>query len=249
MIDLHSHILPGIDDGARDVNESLALIKQSVTTGVKKIIATPHINIGRFDNDLATIKRSFDALCCEVEKAQLQVELAFAAEVRICPEIMFLAKNKTLPFLGKHLKNEVLLLEFPDSHIPPGSDKLVAWLFAHNITPVIAHPERNRELWQHAYLINEFVKQGCLLQLTASSLLGNFGERSENLAHHYLQANQVYLIASDMHNVKRRPNRMSDAFQVIEKNYGIEKAISLFINNPETIFDSNQTARSFGEEK
>lgn len=247
MVDLHSHIIPGIDDGARTVEDALSLITQSVESGVTKIVATPHLNIGRFDNNIELIDESFQSLCAEVEKQGISVQLAYAAEVRICPEIIMLANSKRLPFVGKHQGNNLLLLEFPDSHIPPGSDKLVDWLLTNNITPLIAHPERNRELWQHPYLINEFVKKGCLLQLTASSLLGDFGDRSEHLAFHYLNEKQVHLIASDMHNMKRRPNRMLDAFNLIEEQYSREFAQTLCVENPEQVFSSNSTVQAFGE--
>ncbi|MDA7746953.1 capsule biosynthesis protein CapC [Psychromonas sp.] len=245
MIDLHSHILPGIDDGARTIEDSIALIQQSIENGVSKIMATPHSNIGTFDNDLSGIKQVFNELCLKISELDIKVELAFAAEVRICPEIMLLAKKQQLPFLGQYEGKNLLLLEFPDSHIPPGSEKFVSWLLAHNICPLIAHPERNRDLWQHPYLINEFVHLGCLLQITAASLLGSFGQKSQQLAWQYLDLDLVHLVASDMHNLKRRPNRMAEAYQVICDKFGTDKAKLLCIDNPDLIFSSNPSIQSF----
>ncbi|TEW56148.1 capsule biosynthesis protein CapC [Psychromonas sp. RZ22] len=247
MIDLHSHILAGIDDGARSIDDSIALISQSVDSGVNKIIATPHLNIGSFDNDLAGIEDVFHHLFNKIIELNITVELAFAAEVRICPEIILLAKNKQLPFLGKHKGQNLLLLEFPDSHIPPGSEKLVAWLFEHNICPIIAHPERNRDLWEHPNLIDDFIKQGCLLQITAASLLGGFGEKSQKLGWHYINLGLVHVVASDMHNLKRRPNRMLEAYKAITEKFDINKANKLCIDNPNSIFISNAFIKSFKE--
>lgn len=245
MIDLHSHILPGIDDGSRTLDESISLIEQSVKNGVSKILATPHLNIGTFDNQLDGITQVFNELCEVLKPLSINIEIAFAAEVRICPEIMLLAKTNQLPFLGKYEGKDLLLLEFPDSHIPPGSDKLVSWLLANNICPLIAHPERNRDLWQHPYLIDDFVEKGCLLQLTAASLLGSFGERSQTLAWQYLESDIVHVVASDMHNLKRRPNKMSEAHEAIAVKFDTEKADKLCILNPNDIFITNPSVQKF----
>jgi protein-tyrosine phosphatase len=245
MIDLHSHILAGIDDGASCLADSIALINQSIATGVSKIIATPHIHFGTFDNNLHTIEQVFNPLCQEIQKAMMTVDIAFAAEVRICPEIILLVKNNKIPFLGKVNEKNALLLEFPHSHIIPGSEKLTAWLLANNIQPIIAHPERNRDLWLHPTLINDFVKQGCLLQITAASLLGDFGERSEQLAWQFLDLDIVHLIASDMHNIKRRPNRMADAFRLVAERFGEPLANKLCCDNAALIFATNNTVQSF----
>ena len=245
MIDIHSHILPGIDDGARNMTDSINLIKQSVDSGVRKIIATPHINLGTFDNDLLTIQCGFNDLINVVKNEDINVDLAFAAEVRICAEIMLLSKSSQLPFIGKFNGNDVLLLEFPHSHILPGSDKLVNWLINNNITPMIPHPERNRDLWKHPYLINDFVKNGCLLQITAASLVGDFGRRSKALAWSLLDNDCVYAIASDMHNIKRRPNLMGVAYNLIEVKYGKARAELLCVDNPNVLFSSNSSAISF----
>jgi len=245
MFDLHTHILAAIDDGARTIGDSIDLIKQSVDNGVTHIMATPHLNIGTFDNSLSGIELVFRELCEKMETLDISVSLAFAAEVRICPEIIPLAKNKQLPFLGRYNGKDVLLLEFPDSHIPPGSEKLVDWLLRNNICPMIAHPERNRDLWQHPYLINEFVKQGCLLQITAASLVGSFGERSEKLAWQFIESDLVHVVASDMHNLKRRPNRLLEAYRLISYKIGQEIADKLCIDHPGAIFSSNRSNRLF----
>jgi len=245
MIDLHSHILPGIDDGAQTLVDSINLIEQSISNGVSKILATPHIHLGTFDNDLAGIESVFKSVSDKIESLSLPIQLGFAAEVRICPEIMLLAKTKKLPFLGNVDGMDILLLEFPHSHISAGSDKLVDWLISNNIRPMIAHPERNRDLWKHSHFIDAFIQQGCLLQLTASSLVGDFGERSQALAWEYLDSDLVHIIASDMHSIKRRPNKMDEAYNLIEIKYGTERADTLCVDNPNTIFMSNPSIIDF----
>jgi len=241
MIDLHSHILAGIDDGASTLEDSVDLISDAVASGVTKILATPHIHFGTFDNNINTIQQAFLQLTTHLQKQEINVTLAYAAEVRICPEILMLCKQNKLPFMGKWQNTDLLLLEFPHSHIPPGSEKLIDWLIKQNITPMIAHPERNRDLWQFIELMRPLKERGCLFQVTASSLLGDFGERSEKLAWQLLDDNVVTIVASDMHNLTRRPCKMQAAYERVVARYDESMAKSLFVTNPNKIFESNPT--------
>ena len=269
MIDLHSHILAGIDDGATSLDDSLALIQGSVDSGVVKVLATPHIHLGTFDNDLNTVQQAFNKLTQYLASKNIapsntalanmtststastetssnninsiKVSLAYAAEVRICPEIMMLANADALPFMGKWEGDSLLLLEFPHSHIPPGSENLIDWLNKHNIRTMIAHPERNRDVWQCPAILSPFRERGCLFQVTAASLLGDFGPQSKALAWEMIEHNQVTVVASDMHNVKRRPSKMKDAFLAIDAEYGVKLAEQLLIETPNLIFESNPT--------
>ena len=243
MIDLHSHILAGVDDGARSLDDSLLLIEGAVNSGVRKILATPHIHIGTFDNNLTTINPAFHQLTSLISQSSLaqQVSIAYAAEVRICPEIMMWAKNDQLPFMGKWQGANLLLLEFPHSHIPPGSEKLVDWLLANNIMPMIAHPERNRGVWESPDILSAFKARGCLFQVTAASLLGDFGERSKNIAWDMLRKEEVSVVASDMHNIKRRPSKMKEAFLQVSEQLDLGAAEKIFSDTPGLIFESNPT--------
>lgn len=246
MIDLHSHILPGIDDGASTLEDSIALAFDALQNGVTKILATPHINLGTFDNDLQSIQKAFSDLTQQLQlqqgqSQQIDITLAYAAEVRICPEIMMLAKTQSLPFMGKWQGADLLLLEFPHSHIPPGSEKLVDWLLKQNIQPMIAHPERNRDLWQFPELLRPFIQRDCLFQITASSLLGDFGDRSQKLAWQMIEKQQTTIVASDMHNLNRRPSKMKQAFDEVSLRFGHDVAQTLFVDTPDVIFQSNPT--------
>ncbi|WP_413698803.1 tyrosine-protein phosphatase [Psychromonas sp. KJ10-10] len=241
MIDLHSHILVNIDDGASSMDETITMINQSLESGVTKILATPHIHLGTFDNDMHIIKGAFTKLTEHLQTSENKISLAYAAEVRICPEIMILAKTKQLPFMGKWLGNDVLLLEFPHSHIPPGSEKLIDWLLKNNIQPMIAHPERNRDLWEFPELLRPFKQRDCLFQITASSLLGDFGDRSQQLAWQMIEKQEVTIVASDMHNLKRRPSKMKEAFEDVKSRFSENVAKKLFVETPDLIFQSNST--------
>jgi len=241
MIDLHSHILAGIDDGSASFDESIGLIRSAIENGVTTILATPHIHFGIFDNDLAMIKQAFNALTTELQKQQLEIKLAYAAEVHICPEIVPLVKKKQLPFMGKWQCADLLLLEIPHTHIPPGTEKLIDWLIKQGIKPMIAHPERHHFFWEFKELLRPFKQRGCLLQVTASSLLGDFGERAEKLAWQLVEANEVTVIASDMHNLSHRSGKMKEAYNAVSLRCGEALALQLFVVNPSQIFASNPT--------
>lgn len=211
MIDLHSHILPGIDDGAKTMDDAIALIEQSIAADVTHIVCTPHIHQGVYDNDLSTILNAYDLLCYEVKSKALPIKLAYSGEVRICPEIVSWVANKQLPFLGSWEGRSVLLLELPHSHIPPGVENLIKWLLKSGIQPVIPHPERNRDIIADYRKATSLKKQGCLFQVTAGAFTNRFNERVRDLAVKMLSDGLIDYIASDMHSIHRRPNDMKAA--------------------------------------
>jgi protein-tyrosine phosphatase len=213
VFDLHCHVLPGIDDGAKSMDEALALIALAEQQGITHMVATPHIHLGVFDNNMSTITAAFELLQQEYALSGGKVKIHAAAEVRICPEIMFFIERQQLPFIGEFDDKKVLLLELPNSHIPPGTDKLISWLLANNVLPMIAHPERNRELQAHPERIEMFVRFGCLLQLTAASLLGDMSDAAKAIAEKWIIEKRYTIVASDCHSVLRRPPKLAQAWQ------------------------------------
>ena len=235
MIDIHCHILPGIDDGAKDIDEALALINLAVNDGVTRMVVTPHLHIGRFNNYLPDIESSFLVLQQAVVKNNIQIELAYAAEVRLDSEILSLLSQQQLPLYGRYNNQQFMLLEFPHSHIPAGSDILVKHLLKKNIIPVIAHPERNRDLLASPDKIEMFSRLGCWFQVTASSITGGFGEECKLLALSYIKQGYINVIASDAHNLKRRPPLLSEARGIVANLFGENTAQQLFYDNPYNI--------------
>ncbi|WP_027856293.1 tyrosine-protein phosphatase [Marinobacterium jannaschii] len=232
MFDLHSHILPGIDDGAETMEQSLHLVQIAVDDGIRHITVTPHIHPGRFENSVKTIKPVFEAFAAEIVRAGLPLSLAMGAEVRLSPEILAMTASDSLPFIGSWQGKRVLLLELPHSHIPPGSDKLVAWLKARNILPMIAHPERNKDIIRDLDKINPFVEAGCLFQLTAMSVAGGFGEEARLRSEQLLERGWATVIASDAHNERHRPPRLSAGVEAAAEIVGEQQALRLVQENP-----------------
>jgi protein-tyrosine phosphatase len=229
MIDLHCHILPGIDDGASDLAESLALLRLAVADGITHMVATPHINPGFFDNNPQSIQQALQLLQQAAQAEAIPITLSAAAEVRVTAELMLAVAAKQLPILGSWQDQQVLLLEFPHSHIPPGSDKLMKWLLQRNILPMIAHPERNRDVQADLSVLNPFIRAGCLFQLTASSILGDLGERHQQCAQVLLERRIFTIMATDCHNLNRRPPKLAEACAIVAK-YTDASYASLLVN-------------------
>ena len=238
MIDIHTHILPGIDDGAKDLTESLALLKLAENDGITHMVATPHIHMGRFNNAIAQIKNDLQSLKLEAHKEGINVKLAAAAEVRLDIELMAMVMANKLPFIGKIADKNVLLLELPHSHMPQGYDKFIQWLAKQNIRVIIPHPERNRDIQSNLYYIQHLKQLGCDFQLTASSIEGEWGESAHTIALQMLKDGLVNYVASDAHSVKRRPPILSQARNTVAQLIGEEQATALFVTNPLQLTES-----------
>ncbi len=244
MIDLHCHLLPGIDDGPKSIEESLAMARHAANAGISNIVATPHITPGRYDNSLASIKPVFDNLKATIKEQEIPLEISFAAEIRFDPVIIDMVNDDILPVLGEYEGERLILLEFPHSHIPPGSEDLIKWLADRGVRVLIAHPERNGSVLANIEKITPLVKLGCLLQVTAGALTGVFKEGPRECAVELLRRGWVSIIASDAHNIHARCPELEPARQEAAKIVGEEKATDMVISCPASIakmhFDSSQ---------
>ena len=232
MIDIHNHIIPGIDDGAVDMTMALKMLEEAQEQGITHLVCTPHMHPGRFDNDLFTIKEGFSRLCEASNQAGLTVQLAMASEVRISDEFMFQLMQGKVPFIGEWEGRSSVLLEMPHGYIPTGIEKLVGWLHQQNIQPVIAHPERNKEIIKSPQKAITLIEQGVLLQLTAGAVTGQFGNHVQSTAHWLLDQKLIHFMASDAHRLVRRAPAMSEAYKAVSEHYGETLAKELTVDHP-----------------
>lgn len=238
MYDLHNHLLPGIDDGAKDLHTAIELAQLAVDDGITHMVCTPHIHPGRYENTPQTISQALSKFATRLKELDIPLNVAAGAEIRIGPEILQKIPQNELPFIGKWQDQPVLLLEFPSNSIPLGSEKLTQWLLKQNIIPMIAHPERNQVFQEFASRLDSFILQGCLTQVTASALLGNFGKNAMHCARKLLSEDKITILASDAHNIKYRPPILSDSFEYVANEISIDKAEQLFALNPAEIAKS-----------
>lgn len=232
MIDLHNHLLPGIDDGAPDLDTALELARLAVAEGITHLVCTPHIHPGRYDNDLASIAAARQRLVAGLQEAGIPLQVAAAAEVRYSTELMQGIEQDSLPFLGRWHGKRVLLLELPHGEVPFGAERLTEWLLQHDVMPMIAHPERNKGVMQCPRKLKPFIEQGCLLQVTAGAVAGHFGEPARLIACALLELGLVTILASDAHNVRHRPPVLSEGMQQAARIVGAFQAERLVIDTP-----------------
>ena len=235
MYDIHCHLLPGIDDGATTIEQSLALVRHAVADGITHIVTTPHIQPGVYDNNLVSISQTFALFQAAVEEQKINVKLAMAAEVRLCPEILPMLDDGLLPLFVAKDGTKTILLELPHSHVPPGTEQMIRWLLRQKIAVLIAHPERNKELMCNYEKVEALVEEGCKLQLTSGSVAGHFGNQARIAAEHILMQGWASVIASDAHNLRSRPPQLSDGQLAAATIIGKEQAAALTGVAPELL--------------
>jgi protein-tyrosine phosphatase len=239
MLDMHCHLLPGIDDGPDTLDESLDLARAMVADGITKAVCTPHVFPGRFDNVRGSIAQAFQKFVVELQAAAIPLELCWAGEVRLAPEVLELLADQAVPFLGQVSGKRTMLLELPDGMIPLGADRFVRTLLRAGVRPVLAHPERNRSVMEDSERLRPFMEDGCYVQLTAGSLVGQFGERARVTARRLLDEGWVHAVASDCHNLGGRRPRMLEAMQWLEREYGEQEARQLTLLGPSGLCTNN----------
>lgn len=236
MIDIHSHFLPGIDDGAKDQQQTLKLLKQAEDTGITDLVATPHFNEFIQHDYAKKIYNVVDETNALIHKNNIRIKVHVAGEFLIDGKILDWDSHNIF-FHG--INNNYLLFEL--SHFFEFSDisDLIFKLKLQNITPVLAHPERSLKIQENPEKIIHWIQQGCVLQMNAGSILGQFGKRCQNRAKRMLDSGMIHLLASDAHEPKHRNfSVLSHAKQFIEQNYDEEFAEILFQKNPSNILNS-----------
>lgn len=235
MIDLHSHLLYGIDDGAQTLAESLDLARAAVADGITAAAMTPHIHPGRFENQKTNILLHVAAFRAALQANHIALQVFAGAEMRLGLESLAQLQAGEVPFLGRVNGCDILLLELPHQHLPVGTQQFVDKLLAMNIRPLIAHPERNKSVMDDPRRIHPLVEAGCWLQLTAGSITGGFGATAQKAALSLLDEDFVHVVATDAHNLSARPPHLRAARQVVNERYGADTAQLLFQTRPARI--------------
>ncbi len=217
MLDLHSHVLPGLDDGASDLSEALAMCRLAVEDGVRVLAATPHWYPGRNPPSPTRIAQAVEELRAELARRGLSLELVAGAEVALDPGLVGLAQAQALPTLGG---GSYLLLECPLHTSPRLLPDLVYGLRLAGLRPILAHAERTWGGMVQWDWLAGLVDQGCLVQVTAMSLTGQLGERPRKTAEALLGRGLVHLLASDAHSASWRPPGLSQAAALVARQFG-----------------------------
>lgn len=204
MIDIHSHILPGIDDGARNLEESIEMARGYIQCGFSAVIATPHIKEGRYNYGKDRIFRETENLNVELALAGMDLDVYTGAEYFLDIRVVKDCENNEILTLGK---SGYVLIEFPLYHMPKYAENVLTFLLKNGFIPVLAHPERCIPFQKHGYEeAARFFKNGCKIQVDVQSLLGNHGKEAMKTAWSLMKEDLIDIISMDAH----RPGPFSE---------------------------------------
>jgi len=231
MIDLHCHILPGLDDGAATMEESIAMAESAIADGITHVVATPHSN-SEYYFDFARVRRVRDELQAKVRD---RLKIATGCDFHLNPENLASLRKDGRQFCIN--QGDFLLVEFNEYSIPPSMDHTLHEIQLAGLQPVITHPERNGILRSRSERLKKWIRQGCFAQVTAGALTGGFGAGSQKDALRWISEGLIHFVASDAHNTRTRPPRLQPAYDVVLDQFGEETARALFHDNPLAAFE------------
>ena len=249
MIDIHHHLLYGLDDGAVDLETSLEMAKIAIKDGITHVACTPHAN-----SDYVFRPEENAALLAELQqKLGDRLTLGLGCDFHLSFDNI----EDALAHPTKYTVNgkKYLLVEFPDFGIPQNISSSFYEMAVAGMVPILTHPERNLTLMQKPEKLAQWLRMGCLVQVTAGSLIGRFGRGPQRIARELLDWGWVHVIATDAHNTTSRPPVMSTAFEFLSQHYGEETAERLCVQNPEAVFEGKglpeqpEPARAFEEDE
>ncbi len=218
MIDIHCHILPGVDDGAQVLADSIEMARVAEQEGITKILATPHHKNPKYENSKPFVMEEVNKLNAIFQSEGLSIEILPGQECRISGEILEDYQNGDV--LSVNDKDKYVLVEFPSNHVPRYTERLFYDLQVAGLTPVIVHPERNSELIQSPEILYNLVKAGALSQVTAASLIGKFGKKIRQFSIQCVENGLTHILASDAHNTTTRGFCLREAYEDLAQLFG-----------------------------
>ncbi|HEX7159420.1 MAG TPA: CpsB/CapC family capsule biosynthesis tyrosine phosphatase [Edaphobacter sp.] len=233
MIDIHHHLLWGVDDGAADLETSLAMARMAAADGITHIACTPHAN-GEYEYSPAIIDGKIAELQRLVHGEGLDLKLGRGCDFHLSYDNIQEAKLDPARFSINGLG--YLLVEIPDYGLSPGLTEVFYQLQLDGLTPILTHPERNATLQADASRLKDWLRGGVLIQITAASILGRMGKTAQRMSHELLAKRWVHFVATDAHNTRSRPPQLLEAFDTVANRYGPDYAHLLFVSNPLAAF-------------
>jgi protein-tyrosine phosphatase len=234
MVDLHCHILPGIDDGPESVDVALEMAESAIADGITHVVATPHAS-SRHRFDYARVRALREELQSKIGS---RLTLATGCDFHLSPENLEALRADSPPYCIN--QKDYLLVEFNEYSIPPYMDQTLHEIQLLGVRPIITHPERNAILRVQTERLAKWVRLGCFVQVTAGSLSGVFGPLSHRDSWRWLTEGLVHFVASDAHNTRSRPLKLQAAFDLVREQCGEEKARALFVENPLAAFEGRE---------
>jgi protein-tyrosine phosphatase len=234
MIDIHCHILPETDDGASSWETAIEMCRMAAQDGIRHIVATPHAN----DEYTYDRERHLDTLKQLRDQAGVDLEFSLGCDFHF-------SFDNIQDALARHDRYVIgntsyLLIELAEFSIPPSMTTLLGRLMTAGLRPILTHPERNQILQKRPEPVLEWAREGCIVQVTANSLTGRWGDRALKAAHFLMKHDAVHVLATDAHNTRSRPPVLSTGRDAATKLLGKEIAQALVVDNPAAIVSNNE---------
>ena len=245
MIDIHSHILPEIDDGSPDWETSIEMCRIAVEDGVKTMVATPHMLDGVYNVKREVIINKIGELRSRIKDENIKLNILPGADVHVDVDFVDLLSRGELVTIND--TGKYILIEFPHEVLPRAVDKLLFSIQVAGVTPIITHPERHYEVQRKLDIVHRWAEAGNLIQITAASITGDMGKRAKDCSIKLLRSGLVHVIASDAHSSTWRPPGLSRAHAVVTEIVSKEIADELFINRPGMIINGEHIEISVPE--
>lgn len=239
MIDLHCHLLPGIDDGAPDVETSLEMARIAVDDGIEMIACTPHIYPGLYENSGPDILRRVDELQIILNDAGIPLTLTSGCDAHLTPTMVAELKSGHIPTLAK---SRYFLFEPPHHVAPPRLEESVFATIAAGYMPIVTHPERLSWIESHYETMKTMARSGAWMQLTAGSITGRFGKRPQYWSERMLDEGLVHIIATDAHNLRNRKPLMAEATRMVAERLGDDAARDMVLTRPRMVLENADPA-------
>lgn len=237
MIDIHSHILPEIDDGAKDADTSGAMLRMAAADGITHIIATPHSLPGEYAVEFSRVKENVDRLNEYAGKENLDVKVYAGTEWSIGSGISGRIKEG---FGCRLAESRYVLVELPMWQDPEYYKSSFYELMIDGYVPILAHPERYASLHEKPDLLERMISKGMLMQVNATSITGSEGRQIKRFVNKMIQRGQAHFVASDAHGTIRRPPVMSGAYRIVKRRFGRDTADALFTYNGMAVINDEE---------
>lgn len=241
MIDLHCHLLPGIDDGAPDVRTALEMARIAVADGIEITACTPHIYPGLYDNSGPDILARVIAFQALLDQAGVALKLVAGCDAHLTPTMISDLASGHIPTIAG---SRYFLLEPPHHVAPPRLEESVAAIIAAGYVPIITHPERLSWIESHYGTMKALARAGAWMQLTAGSLTGRFGKRPQAWSERMLDEGLVHLVATDAHNLRNRRPLLTAAKQAVSARLGEQAAVDMVLTRPRLVLENASPERA-----
>jgi protein-tyrosine phosphatase len=240
MIDLHSHILPSVDDGASSLEIALDMAQMAVEDGIEVMACTPHFMPGMYDNTSDDVRKRVESLNSELINRDINLALVTGSDAHIRPD--FLSCLRSGEILTLH-DSRYVLFEPPHNVMPQRLEDLLFNISVSGFTPILTHPERLKWIEQNYPVMQKLAASGIWMQITSGSLTGRFGKRPQYWAQRMLAEGLVSILATDAHNTRSRPPLLSEGREVAKAELGAEEAYNLVVGRPLCVLE-NQSPES-----